>query len=571
MASKDYPIAVIGISCFLPKNENCSEFWQFILEKQESNGNLSAHRAKDIDHIVKQIKEDMFVYPNSPFYTGSHYERIDQFDANFFGISPQEAAVIDPQQRFFLRTAWEAFEDAGLAADIWGSQTGVYIGNPVYNFLQVHEEPSLNALMGSQVSFTAARVAYTFDLRGPAFVVNTACSSSLLATHVACQGLKDGDCKVAIAGGVCIDCLPIYTKNSIWHMSGFVDLNAQCRPFDDKADFMTIGEGSAAVVLKPLDEAIKDGNHIYGVLLSSYTNQSGRTNGLSTPHPRGQSDLLVSAWKKAGVDPEKVQYFEAHGSGTKFGDSIEIYGIQMAFERLNIKPKSNEAEKPCIGSVKANIGDLGEGVAGVISLVKVLLALHNEKIPPQANFATPNKDIDWKKSPFRVTTEPIDWKQEDGRPRIASVNSLGDANTSVHVVVQDYKMPSEESNEDNTEHLQPILLSALNQKSLLQFVMKLVNYVSELGARKSNFEKVTRDGFTCFIVEENTNDSDNSNDQTSENSIFYSIYSAIMNQDSIPWQLVYKKRLPIVPQLPTYAFDEQRYWPTIPSKKGVSQ
>ncbi|RWR98465.1 hypothetical protein B4U79_17166, partial [Dinothrombium tinctorium] len=172
------------------------------------------------------------------------------------------------------------------------------------------------------------------------------------------------DCKTAIAGGVSIDCLPLCIKTNIWNLAGFVKQGAKCRPFDENSQHMVIGEGCAAVVLKPLQDAIDDANHIYGVICSSGANQNGLTNGLSAPHPRGQCDLLVSSWKKAEIDPRQIEYFEAHGSGTKLGDTIELTAIQMAFDRFKAKKAQiNNSNKACLGSVKANFGDLGEGAA----------------------------------------------------------------------------------------------------------------------------------------------------------------------------------------------------------------
>ncbi|RWR98593.1 hypothetical protein B4U79_01243, partial [Dinothrombium tinctorium] len=214
---------------------------------------------------------------------------------------------------------------------------------------------------------------------------------------------------------------------------------AQCRPFDDNAEYMVIGEGSAAIVMKPLQDAISDGNHIYGVICSSVVNQNGLTNGLSTPHPG------------------------AHASGTKLGDTIEACGIQMAFDRFKSKKAKRNANKAYIGSVKANFGDLGEGAAGIISLIKVLLAFHHNQIPPQTNFDTPSGDIDWKRFPFRVNTQKVEWRPERGQARVAAVSSLGDASTNVHFVVQDFKQQTEDNFEDSVENLEPILISAATQ------------------------------------------------------------------------------------------------------------
>ncbi|RWS00509.1 hypothetical protein B4U79_07586, partial [Dinothrombium tinctorium] len=502
MAENDFPVAVIGIACRLPRAENSSQFWEFICEKRDANGDLPAERAKDLEHLVRKMDPENFVNANSPFFTGCFFESIDKFDANFFGISPEEAQYIDPQQRFFLRTAWEAIEDAGIAASIFGSETGVYIGYPEEKYLEILPHINRAAALGTHPPFIAARLSYTLNLRGPSFLVNAACSASLVAAHVACEGLKNGDCKIAIAGGVTIDCLPICVKSNIWNLAGFVKQGAQCRPFDDNAEYMVIGEGSAAIVMKPLQDAISDGNHIYGVICSSVVNQNGLTNGLSTPHPGGQCDLLVSAWNKAAIKPDQIGYFEAHASGTKLGDTIEACGIQMAFDRFKSKKAKRNANKAYIGSVKANFGDLGEGAAGIISLIKVLLAFHHNQIPPQTNFDTPSGDIDWKRFPFRVNTQKVEWRPERGQARVAAVSSLGDASTNVHFVVQDFKQQTEDNFEDSVENLEPILISAATQKSLFNFILKMKEFISNFENRESNVNAFKNIAYTLNIGRE---------------------------------------------------------------------
>ncbi|RWR99614.1 hypothetical protein B4U79_13797, partial [Dinothrombium tinctorium] len=186
MADNDFPVAVIGIACRLPQAENSSQFWEFICEKRDANGDLPAERAKDLEHLVQKVDPENFVNANSPFFTGCFFESIDKFDANFFGISPEEAQYIDPQQRFFLRTGWEAIEDAGIAASIFGSETGVYIGYPEEKYLKILPHINLAAALGTHPPFIAARLSYTLNLRGPSFLVNAACSASLVAAHVAC-------------------------------------------------------------------------------------------------------------------------------------------------------------------------------------------------------------------------------------------------------------------------------------------------------------------------------------------------------------------------------------------------
>ncbi|RWS11076.1 non-ribosomal peptide synthetase-like protein [Dinothrombium tinctorium] len=625
MACKDYPVAVIGIACRLPQSENCSQFWQFLIEKRDSSGKFPKNRAKDIDHVLKRMSNEMLANPDSPYFTGSFFQSIDKFDASFFGISPQEAQFIDPQQRLFLSTAWEALEDAGIAGNITGTETGVYVGNANDKYAQVITESHHSAAFGTHAPFIASRLSYTLDLRGPALLVGVGCSSSLLAVHLACEGLKNGDCKMAIAGGATLDCLPLSLKSDVWNLLDITHEDVRCRPFDDNCQGTVKGEGSAAVILKPLSDAINDGNHIYGVILSSAINQNGRSNGLSTPHPRAQCDVMVSAWQKAAIDPIDISYFETHGTGTMIGDPIEMLGIEMAFEHFKVKPNPESSQKPLLGSVKANVGHLADGAAGVISLIKVLLAFKNNTIPPQANFDNPNKRINWNKSIFRINTEAIEWKRRENHSRIAVVSSFGFVGTNVHMVLQDYEQEEADNVEDYIENLQPILLSAATHKSLTEFVLRLKKFVGNNTQREPSsnifksiaftlntgrehqrflykallfaknlqtFEKqlnkvydylrsnqlsiagkmsedefkdlMLNQHFVCFAIDPNKKPS-KANSQNMTGSHFYRIYCAVINRKLIPWSCIYKKQRVIVPQLPTYAFDERRFWPTIPS------
>ncbi|RWS06170.1 hypothetical protein B4U79_07780, partial [Dinothrombium tinctorium] len=621
MAEKEFPVAVIGIACRLPEAENCSQFWKFISEKRDAIGELSAQRAKDIEHVVKRTDREAFVNADRPFLTGSFFETIDGFDSIFFGISPQEAVYIDPQHRFILRSAWEAIEDAGIAAHIFGSNTGVFMGYPEEKYLNILPEINKAAAIGTHSPFTAARVSYTFNLRGPSFLVNASSSSSLLAVHLACQALRNGDCDTAIAGGVIIDCLPLCLKTNKLNLTGLVRQGAQCRPFDNNAQYTATGEGCAVLVLKPLQNAIEDGNHIYGAIISSATRQNGLKEALSESNISEESALLINAWKKSAIDPKQIGYFEAHAAGIKLEDTSELCAIKMAFDNLNDNEKESKMNKPCIGSIKANFGNFG--ASGIVSLIKVLLSFHNNQIPPQTNFNTPNKSVEWKQFPFRVNTEAIEWKRESKQPRIAAISSRGScfgyAGTSVHCILQDFEQNEEKALDERHESLEPILISAASQKSLYGFISKLKEFVSTLKKQKQKdanvfkniaytlntgrehrkfsykallfaenisqlervlilisehlvkrrelntkilsaveFENKIKNGFICFALDSNRYRTTNAL-QTTNTSIFFSIYHAITNREMIPWSLIYKQRRPIVAQLPTYAFDEIRY------------
>ncbi|RWS28193.1 hypothetical protein B4U80_07819, partial [Leptotrombidium deliense] len=431
--------------------------------------------------------------------------------------------------------------------------------------------------------------------------------------------LRNGDCKTAIAGGVTLDCLPINLKSDVWNLLDITKEDVRCRPFDQNAKGTVKGEGCAAVVLKPLSEALNDNNHIYGVIVGSATNQNGRGNGLSTPHPRAQCDVMVTAWEKAQIDASEIDYFETHGTGTMVGDPIEMLGIQMAFDRSKSKKRTTPT-KPCLGSVKANVGHLADGAAGVIGLIKVLLALENEIIPPQINFDTPNTSINWKKSPFRINTKEIEWKANEDKSRVAAVSSFGFVGTNVHLVVRDFKMVHESMIDDSVETIEPVMISAASQLSLKNFVKRLQKYLSsaKITDEKRFFKNlaytlnVGRDhnkflfrclmfakniksfdqklkglleylklnemktvsvadeqcvrkalqntGFLCFAIDSSTKIKHSSHQQ-SYFSNYFKLYNAIVNRESISWKKLEKRNRSFVPLVPTYCFDEQRFWP----------
>lgn len=480
MASNSFPVAVIGMAVKLPGAETCDEFWKLIMEGQDTVGEFPSERAADISHVLPSFQSHL-IDEDKPFFTGSFFKSVDEFDADLFQINPKEAMFIEPQQRFFLETAWKLLEDAGYASIIRGSKTGVYVGNTVnkYKLVLTENHPSISH--GNHSPFVSSRVSYTLDLTGPAMMVATGCSSSLLAVHLACQGLLSGDCDIAIAGGITIDLLPISTKTDIWNQLGITGPNVKCRAFDACAKGIAKGEGCGAVLLKPLEKALSDGDHIYGILQATTANQDGHSNGITAPHPVAQANLLHTAWKLANICPDKLGYFEAHGTGTELGDPIEISGITKAFKMsgVNLGSQTNSGKIP-IGSVKANIGHLADGAAGVVALIKTLLCMNHDKIPPAVNFSKANPHINWQKAPVFVTTSPIDWKPNaDKSPRFASVSAFGLLGTNVHAVVKEH-VSCESAATDfvmaNSKHTTILVLAASSKESLLAFVQHMVEY-----------------------------------------------------------------------------------------------
>ena len=481
MASSKFPVAVIGVGVRLPGAQCCDEFWELMVDGKDTVSEFPAGRANDIAHVVKSFKGKL-VDEDKPFFTGSFFNEVDKFDADVFQINPGEALFIEPEQRIFLEVTWELLEDAGYASKIKGSRTGVYVGNTVnkYKYILTENHPSISH--GNHSPFISSRVSYTHDLQGPAMMIATGCSSSLLAVHVACQGLLSGDCDMAIAGGITLDLLPISTKTDIWNQLGITGPNVKCRAFDESAKGIAKGEGCGVVLLKPLSKALQENDFIYGVLEATTANQDGHSNGITAPHPVAQANMLNQAWKLAGVNPKDLDYFEAHGTGTELGDPIEISGITNAFKKHGISFPNKNVDKIPIGSVKANIGHLADGAAGVVSLIKTLLCMNRNKIPRAVNFTKPNTHINWEKSPVYVNQDTLEWTPHANRsPRIASVSAFGLLGTNVHAVVKEcvyknvYRTLTKEITVQEGD-VQVMTLSANTKESLMSFVHKLILY-----------------------------------------------------------------------------------------------
>ena len=623
MASSQFPVAIIGMATRLPGAQTCDEFWDLLNDGGDTVTTFPQQRIGDIKHAVDMFRGEL-VDEDDPFFTGSFFQSVDSFDANFFHINPKEALFIEPEQRFFLEITWEAIEDAGYASSIRGSNTGVYVGNTVnkYKYILTENHPSISH--GNHSPFIASRISYTHNLQGPAMMIATGCSSSLLAVHVACQGLLSGDCDMAIAGGITLDLLPVSAKTDIWNQLGITSPGAKCRAFDASAKGIAKGEGCGVVILKPLEKARIDGDHIYGVLEATTANQDGHSNGITAPHPGAQASMLAKAWKIAQITPDKLSYFETHGTGTELGDPIEISGITRAFKKFGLHYQEGDAKnKIPIGSVKANIGHLADGAAGVVSLIKVLMCLLKEKIPPAVNFSKPNPHINWDTAPVYVNTSVKEWSSLDNKAtRYACVSAFGLLGTNVHAVVRDY------THQSSIQHIQPseeffqesqlLTLAAKTKESLVTFTGKIASFFQHFktksrtmltnvcftintGREQKEFKyravvfAATWDGMTHALDElykdlrltssTQANDTAKSTNYLvnfGENSLgnlesfffgtkhLQSIAKMFIKGEEICWKEIYAKENELfkVPLLPKYAFDRVRFWPNF--GKGIN-
>ncbi|NDI34213.1 beta-ketoacyl synthase N-terminal-like domain-containing protein [Chengkuizengella sediminis] len=468
-------IAIIGCSVHMPKAKNLEQYWDLIAHKKESIKKFPRERQEDCLGFIKEFTS--LREKDIQFSHGGYLDDVDQFDYSFFNLSPKEAALMDPNQRLFLESAWQCIDDAGYGGKrITGSRTGVYLGYadwPVFGQYISKKQPSNISIAsaGNTPSLIASRIAYMLDLKGPAFLVDTACSSSLVAVHLACMALKNNECDMAITGGVKVCLMPV---DGVYEI-GIESSSHNTSTFDDRSDGTVWGEGTVSLLLKPLQKALKDLDHIHTVIKGSAYNQDGSSVGITAPNAAAQEQVLVEAWKNAGIHPETIGYIEAHGTGTKLGDPIEIDGIQRAFRHY-----TNKKQFCAIGSVKTNIGHL-DSASGIAGLVKGIAALKYKQLPPTINFEKPNRNIAFENSPVYVNDRLVQWESE-GFPRRCGVSSFGFSGTNCHVVLEEAPLITEQSmaktqfNEMNEFHL--LVLSAKSQSALKEIINKYRDVVA---------------------------------------------------------------------------------------------
>ncbi|CAM4025648.1 SDR family NAD(P)-dependent oxidoreductase [Bordetella tumulicola] len=430
----DTVIAVVGMAGRYPRANNLVDFWDNLRNGRDCITEISDERmARRANHVSTRR------------YRGGFIDGIDKFDSLFFNISPREAEALDPQERLFLEVAWETLEDAGYYPEIVGGgqgsrDVGVFVGAvwTMYQIVGVEEKLAGNHVNPNSFLWSIAnRVSYWMNLTGPSLTVDTACSSSLTALYLACEAISRGDCSSAIVGGVNLD-LHQHKFDINW-AGGALSLDGVCRSFGDGANGYVAGEGVGAILIKPLERALAEGDHVYGVIRSATANHGGRTSGYTVPNPKAQAELISLALQRAQVDARSIGYIEAHGTGTELGDPIEIAGLASAFER-----DGAPAQSCAIGSVKSNIGHL-EAAAGVVSVSKVLLQMRHQQIVPSLHATPANPHIDFDPSPFYVQKELAPWPERtvDGQavPRRAGVSSFGAGGANAHIVLEHYVVP----------------------------------------------------------------------------------------------------------------------------------
>ncbi|EFM11864.1 6-deoxyerythronolide-B synthase [Paenibacillus curdlanolyticus YK9] len=583
-------IAVVGVACRFPNADNARDFWTNMMQGDDAIETFPTNRIDDIRYLNEQ---SFAMLRGAKFKLGGYLKQVDLFDPDFFQITPAEAKAMDPNQRLFLETAWEALESAGASKEkLSGSLTGVYVGYSYEEgYKKLLEEFDGHAVLGNMPAVIPARLSYLLNLKGPSMIFDTTCSSSLVALHHACQAIRAGDCRQAVVGGVQTLLLPLDVDGA---EMGTESADGKCRSFDADASGTNVAEGVGVIVIKPLEDAITDNDHIYCVIKGSAINSDGASNGLTAPNPESQAEVIKRSWKNAGISPTRISYIEAHGTGTKLGDPIEIDGLKRAFRSY-----TDDKQFCAIGSVKTNIGHL-DAAAGIAGVIKTALALYYKKIPASLHFETPNPLIDFSDSPVYVNKELQEWKTDDG-PRLAGVSAFGLSGTNCHVVLEEYTGSAVSEQSELAQ--QVFTISAKTKRALFQSVEKtkqflqqndswrLVDLCYSMSRRDSyshriaikakdtdelkakltrvaafgSYEMVSDEmrewgiGYACTSMETRI--------QRLESTSVEDIFSGYLNGWQIDWNRVYANtRCQVVP-LPAYGFDQKRFWPKLGLKE----
>lgn len=606
------PVAIVGMSGVFPKAKDIDEYWKNLKLGADCITEVPKDRWDWQEYYGDPLKEAN----KTNVKWGGFIDEVADFDPLFFGISPLEAEQMEPQQRLLMTYAWKAIEEAGYSArSLSGTKTGIYIGtgNTGYSSLLSNVDIEGSAAANMSPSAGPNRVSYFLNIHGPSEPIDTACSSSLVAIHHAVCAIENGNCEMAIAGGVNTVVTP--QGHIAYDKAGALSKEGRCKTFSDRADGFAVSEGAGILFLKKLTAAERDGDHIYGVIKGSAVNHGGRANSLTTPNPKAQADVVKTAYEKAGIDPRTVTYIEAHGTGTELGDPVEINGLKAAFKELYEKTGDPAVHgSHCgLGSAKTNIGHLSLA-AGVAGVIKVLLQLKHKTLVKSLHSETINPYIRLEDSPFYIVQEPREWKtlqDESGRelPRRAGVSSFGIGGVNAHVVIEEY-IPKETTDPAQApavteQHPGIFILSAKDEDRLKDQARQLADFISKQSTTAHDLTdiaytlQVGRDameerlGIIAVSAEDlleklnlfiaghasakymsgrgnrgivQTLRSDDEIQKTLKSSWEPGIYERLLDLwikgMEIDWSKLYGGKQPKRISLPTYPFAKERYWIT---------
>lgn len=474
LSPESQDIAIIGMDGRLAGSPNLNRFWQHLRDGSD------LMREVPLSHWDYRPWFDAERTAENKTYCkwGSFLDDIDCFDPQFFGIAPSQAKWMDPQLRMLLEVVYGTIEDAGCASSIRGSRTGVYTGVCFREYWDeiVRKRVPLKSgfeAYSSGLSTLATVISYTFDLQAASIPIDNACASSLTALHLACQSLQSGECDQAFVAGINLLLSPLHYV--FFSRIQALSPTGRCHTFDKRADGYTPGEGIVAVLLKPLDKAIADGDQVHAVIKGTAVNHAGRSNNPTSPRPELQTRLVLDSWDKAGIDPETISYLECHGTGTELGDPIEINALKKAFAR-----HTDKRNFCAIGSAKAHIGHL-EGAAGLAGLIKVVLSMKHRSIPRMPGFEELNPVIRIDNSPFYINRATQDWDDGGQTPLRAGVSSFGIGGNNAHVVLEEYRAAPSANPDDRAERVQRVAvpLSARTPDRLQAVAQRLRDFIRE--------------------------------------------------------------------------------------------
>lgn len=584
------PIAVIGMSGRFPDAVNVNELWDNLRDGRSSIKRFPKERGYNIDEYYDPQKKQ----PGKTYVRkGGFIDGVEQFDPMFFKISPNEALYIDPSERIFMEETWKAIEDAGYNPQkISGSLWGVFCcAKGDYSEKIVMDKDK--AFYSPTNSFAGSRISYFLNLTGPSIFYDTACSSTLTAIEEACNSLVMGNCEVAIAGGGGICSTPSMMISS--SQSLLFSPDEECYAFDERANGTVLGEAIGVVILKPLDKAIADKNHIYGIICGWGINQDGKTNGITAPSMIAQTNLQKQVYDKFNISPEDITMVEAHGTGTKLGDAIEFEALNNTFSSY-----TNKKSFCSLGTVKPNMGHAFFG-AGILSVIKVLLSIKHHQIPPMINYDKNSCKINLDNSAFYITNKLLDWKRKDGKPLCCAINSFGATGTNVHLVIREYIDDLNRTNKFSNNENAVFFLSADSVEVLHDYVKEYldaidknhldntdiydISYTTKYARNDMKFrlgiifhslkdlrKKLEKfeNGQYAEQIYFNKTDNLNSFARTYEedNKILHKDKSNYLEECikfwvkgiEIDWAFLYKDKEPRFISLPTYPFSKQVYW-----------
>ncbi len=567
-------IAVIGMTCRFPGAENLDVFWRNLRDGVESIAHFSKDELSTAGIAPAHINNSAYVNARGIL------PDIEYFDASFFGYSPKESEMMDPQQRIFLEEAWKTLEHAGYNPEIYAGAIGVYAGLGMNTYLLNNLAPNVGLLdsatayqmmIGNNRDFLTTRVSYKLNLRGPGVTVQTACSTSLVAIHLACQSLLTQECDLALAGGITI---VVPQHSGYLYQEGMIlSPDGHCRAFDAGAKGTVGGSGVGIVALKRLVDAFEDGDTIHAVIKGSAINNDGASKiGYTAPGVEGQASVIEAAQAMADVEPDTISYLETHGTGTRLGDPIEIRALTQTFRR-----KTHKTGFCAIGSVKTNIGHT-DTAAGVAGFIKTVLMLTHRQIPPSLHVQRPNPELQLEQSPFYVNARLAEWTS-DGVPLRSGVSSFGIGGTNAHVVLEEFETPHTPHPTPNANNWQLVVLSAKTEIALTTAAANLSAYFRQhpylnladaaytLQVGRKHF-KHRRIVFCRFLAEaiDGLESPELSSQPPSEKSLsegetqFIKAGQIWLEGGEVNWTDLYigerRQRVP----LPTYPFERQRYW-----------